>query len=236
MFAECLFWKQGSKDIEAIKAVINLLTLHMDGLRFSAPCTGIISGPTGSGKTSFTLNLLKHSDKMFTEPINKIYYFYGVWQRAFEGFTGDRLVYLQELPTQERINSLTNGDHNLVIIDDMQITALNDSFIANLFSRESHHRNLSVFLLLQNLFHQGKYARDISLNSHYFILFKNPRDFQQIRYLGTQLGIKKKLRDAYEDATLLPFSYLLIDLSPRSDSTYMLRSHIFPFEDMVVYK
>ena len=118
----------------------------------------------------------------------------------------------------------------------MQITALNDSFIANLFSLESHHRNLSVFLLLQNLFHQGKYARDISLNSHYFILFKNPRDCQQIRYLGTQLGIKKKLRDAYEDATLLPFSYLLIDLSPRSDSTYMLRSHIFPFEDMVVYK
>ena len=191
MFAECLFWKQGSKDIEAIKGVINLLTLHMDGLRFSAPCTGIISGPTGSGKTSFTLNLLKHSDKMFTEPINKLYYFYGVWQRAFEGFTGDRLVYLQELPTQERINSLTNGDHNLVIIDDMQITALNDSFIANLFSHESHHRNLSVFLLLQNLFHQGKYARDISLNSHYFILFKNPRDCQQIRYLRTQLGIKK---------------------------------------------
>ena len=208
----------------------------MDGLCFNAPCTGIISGPTRSGKTTFTLNLLSHLDKMFTEPINKIYYFYGVWQSSFESFAGDKLVYLQELPTEERINSLTNGDHNLVIIDDMQITALNDPFVANLFCRESHHKNLSVFLLLQNLFHQGKYARDISLNSYYFILFKNPGDCQQIRYLGTQLGIRKKLTSAYEDATLLPFSYLLIDLSPKSESTYMLRSHIFPFEDTIIYK
>ena len=205
----------------------------MDGLRFNAPCTAIISGPTGSGKTTFTLNLLTYLDEMFTKPINKIYYFYGVWQSSFESFTGDKLVYLHELPTEQRI---TNGDHNLVIIDTMQMTALNDPFIANLFCRDSHHRNISVFLLLQNLFHQGKYARDISLNSHYFILFKNPRDSQQMKYLGTQLGIRKKLIFAYEDATLLPFSYLMIDLSPKSKSTYMLRSHIFPFEDTVIYK
>ena len=172
---------------------------------------------------------------MFTEPNNKIYYFYAVWQSSFEGFMGEKIVYLQELPTEERINSLTNGDHSLIIIDDMQITALHDPFIANLFCRESHHKNLSLFLLLQNLFHQGKYARDISLNSHYFILFKNPRDCQQIRYLGTQLVIRKKLRSAYEDATLLPFTYLLIDLSPKSDSTYMLRSHIFLSEDTVIH-
>ena len=116
----------------------------------NAPCTAIISGPTGFGKTTFTLNLLTNLEEMFTKPINKIYYFYGVWQSCFESFTGDKLVYLQELPTKERINSLTNGDHNLAIIDDMQITALNDPFIANLFCRDSHHKNLSVFLLLQN--------------------------------------------------------------------------------------
>ena len=208
----------------------------MDSLRFTAPCTAIISGGTGSGKTTFTLNLLRHLEEMFTKPINKIYYFYGVWQSSFENSAGDKVVFLQELPSEEKINSISNGDHNLVIIDDMQISALNDPFIANLFCRESHHKNLSVFLLLQNLFHQGKYARDISLNTHYIILFRNPRDCQQIRYLGTQLGIRKKLTLAYEDATLKKFSYLLIDLSPKSESTYMLRSHIFPFEDTVIYK
>ena len=184
----------------------------MDSLCFIAPCTAIISGATGSGKTTFTLNLLRQPS-------------------CFESFTGDKFVYLQELPSEEKISSITNGDHNLVINEDMQITALNDPFIANLFCRESHHKNLSVFLILQNLFHQGKYARDISLNSHYIILFRNPRDCQQIR-----LGIRKKLISAYEDATLLPFTYLLIDLSPKSESTYMLKSHIFPFEDTVIYK
>ena len=34
----------------------------MDGLRFNAPCTAIISGPTRSGKTTFTLNLLSYLD------------------------------------------------------------------------------------------------------------------------------------------------------------------------------
>ena len=229
----------GSRVVKILKSsarVINHIVLQMDSLRFNAPCTAIISGPTGSGKTTFILNLLSYLDEMFTKPINKIYYFYGVWQSSFESFTGDKLVYVRELPSEEKINSFTNGDHNLVVIDDMQISALNDPFIANLFCRESHHKNLSVFLLLQNLFHQGKYARDISLNSHYFILFKNPRDCQQMRYLGTQLGITKKLISAYEDATLLPFSYLMIDLSPKCESTYMLRAHIFPFEDTVIYK
>ena len=118
----------------------------------------------------------------------------------------------------------------------MQINAMNDPYIANLFSRESHHRNLSVILMLQNLFHQGKYGRDISLNTHYFILFKNMRDINQIKVLGNQLGIRTKLENAYSDATQELFSYILLDLSPSSNSNYMLRSHIFPEEYTVVYK
>ena len=101
---------------------------------------------------------------------------------------------------------------------------------------EAHHRNLSVFLILQNLFHQGKYSRDISLNTHYFILFKKQRDINQVKYLGNQLGIGNKLTQAYSDATSEPFSYILIDLSPQSNSSYMLRSNIFPDEYATVYK
>ena len=173
---------------------------------------------------------------MFTKPINKIYYFMECGRAALKVSQEINLFIYRNYLLKKKIGSITNGDHNLVIIDDMQITALNDPFIAILLCRESHHKNQSVFLILQNLFHQGKYARDISLNSHYIILFRNPRDCQQIRYLGTQLGIRKKLISAYEDATSLPFSYLSIDLSPKSESTYMLRSHIFPFEDTIIYK
>ena len=118
----------------------------------------------------------------------------------------------------------------------MQVSALNNIFIANLFSRESHHRNISVILILQNLFHQGKYCRDISLSTHYFILFKNPRDVQQIKLLGRQLDMQKKLLDVYLDGTADPFGYLLIDLSPGNKDSYMLRTRIFPAEHTIIYK
>ena len=173
---------------------------------------------------------------MFSCPIIKVYYFYSVWQKSFETEDIKKIEFIKDIPNQESIEKISNNLHNLIIIDDLQTSALNSEFIANLFSRESHHRNISVFLILQNLFHQGKYSCDISLNSHYFILFKNIRDYNQIKYLGNQMGIGKKLTEAYLDATAEPFSYLLIDLSPLSDSSYMLRSNILPDEYVTVYK
>ena len=59
---------------------------------------------------------------------------------------------------------------------------------------------------------------------------------QQIKLLGRQLGIQKKLLDIYTDATETPFGYLRIDLLPGSNDTYMLKTRIFPDEDTVVYK
>ena len=58
---------------------------------------------------------------------------------------------------------------NLMVIDDQMADAGNDKRIVNLFTRGSHHRNVSVIYIVQNLFHQGKGSRSISLNSHYFL-------------------------------------------------------------------
>ena len=173
---------------------------------------------------------------MFNKPVNKIYYFYSVWQDLFNENTSDKIQYIKKIPDEKFINEISDGHHKILIIDDLQISALNNDFIANLFTRESHHRNLSIFLILQNLFHQGKYARDISLNTHYFILFRNPRDKNQIKILGNQLGIKEKLERAYNMATERPYSYLMVDLSPRSESQYMLSGNILPDEYTVIYK
>ena len=67
------------------------------------------------------------------------------------------------------------------------IDASKDKRIVNLFTRGFHHRNLSVIYIVQNLFHQGKGSRSISLNSHYLVLFKNPRDKLQILTLAKQM-------------------------------------------------
>ena len=208
----------------------------MSCIAFDSPSTFIISGPSGSGKSSLLFNILKNINIMFNKPVNKIYYFYSVWQDLFNENTSDKIQYIQNIPDEKFINEISDGHHKILIIDDLQISALNNDFIANLFTRESHHRNLSIFLILQNLFHQGKYARDISLNTHYFILFRNPRDKNQIKILGNQLGIKEKLERAYNMATERPYSYLMVDLSPRSESQYMLSGNILPDEYTVIYK
>ena len=106
---------------------------------------------------------------MFSQEVKKIYYFYNNWQKKFDEEINTNIEYRQGLPTEEDFKSYANGEQCIVVIDDMQVSALNNLFIANLFSRESHHRNITLILILQNLFHQGKYCRDISLNTHYFI-------------------------------------------------------------------
>ena len=45
----------------------------------------------------------------------------------------------------------------------------NDKRVLDLFTRESHHRNITVLYLCQDLFPPGKFAKTISRNAHYVI-------------------------------------------------------------------
>jgi len=62
-----------------------------------------------------------------------------------------------------------------------------NQLVANVFTKISHHRNIGVVYLTQNLFDKNKYARTISLNAHYPVLFKNPRDATQFATLARQM-------------------------------------------------
>ena len=84
--------------------------------------------------------------------------------------------------------------------------------------------------LTQNLFDKNKYARTISLNAHYIVLFKNPRNVTQFATLARQMypNSSKFAIEAYRDATSVPFEYLLVDLKPDQDERRRLRTNIFP--------
>ena len=103
----------------------------------------------------------------------------------------------------------------------------------NLFTRGSHHRNLSVIYIVQNLFHLGKGSRSISLNSHYLVLFKNPRDKLQILTLAKQMypGQTDFFLNQYEEAVKRPFGYLLIELKTATQNNCRLRSNVLPSEE-----
>ena len=116
--------------------------------------------------------------------------------------------------------------NNLIILDDMMDEATQDKRISQLFTRGCHD-NLSVIYLTQNLFH--KKQREISLNSDYMVIFKNPRDKTQFTNLARQFMPRKYkfLLWAFEDATKLPRSYLLFDMRPETDDRYRVRARIF---------
>jgi hypothetical protein len=73
----------------------------------------------------------------------------------------------------------------------------------------------------------------MNLNTHYIVLFKNPRNAGQVSTLARQMhrGKSKFVVEAYEDATKEPYGYLLIDLKPETDDSYRIRTRVFPDDD-----
>ena len=109
--------------------------------------------------------------------------------------------------------------------------------MTNLFTKGCHHRNLSVIFILQNMFHRGKELRDMSLNSHYLVVFKSPRDSSQVNHLARQMfpGYVKYMREAFEPVKKRPYGCLFCDLKPETPTDFRLRTNIFPGETQYAY-
>ena len=80
--------------------------------------------------------------------------------------------------------------------------------------------------------------RNVSLNCHYLVLFKNPRDKSQITHLAKQIHPSnvKALCEIYKNATMPSFGYLLIDLRPETDERLRFRTGIFSGDIQYVYE
>lgn len=196
-------------------------------LLWKHPFTAVVAGPTGCGKTSFVTKFVKYASEVMYRPPLKIIWCYGTYQQAFETLS-NKVVFHEGIPD---LNMLEKD--SLLILDDLMHEK--DDRVDKIFTKYSHHRDVSVMFLTQNIFHKG--ARTMTLNSHYLVLFKNPRDAAQITYLARQMfpGKSKYMLEAFNDATKNPYTYLVVDLKADTDDAYRLRSGIFPDEDNFVY-
>jgi ABC-type dipeptide/oligopeptide/nickel transport system ATPase subunit len=71
----------------------------------------------------------------------------------------------------QRIFENKNGKPYLIILDDVLDVVYSEE-VCNLFTKCSHHRNISVILITQNHYHQLHFCRDISLNAKYLAVLK----------------------------------------------------------------
>lgn len=199
------------------------------------PSTIMIAGPTGSGKTVLVSNLIRH--RMIYPAPQRIIIIYNEWQHLYDSLkTFEKHIEFIKGEGEEGYQrvyaSLDPAVRNLVVLDDQMNDAGDSKTLAKFYTQGSHHRNLTVIYLVQNIYHKGSSQRDVSLNSQYLFVYKNARDLSQIDVLSRQMypELRHFLRDVFKDATSEPFEYLLIDLRPETPDSLRLRAKVFPFD------
>lgn len=209
----------------------------IDSEIFIHPFTCLIAGPSQSGKTSLLKEILTFNKILINPFPQNIIYCYSVWQPLFEAMK-NTITNIEFNEGILNIEELATSTNTLIIFDDLMKECETDKSILNLFTIDSHHKNISVFLLSQNLFSRGKYTRTISLNASYIIIFKNPRDKSQIYALARQMFPDKIsfFMEAFNDTINTGgHSYIFLDLKQKTLEKNRVQTGILPGDRRIIY-
>jgi len=195
--------------------------------------TMCVVGPSHSGKTTFVLDFLDHRDQLFKTPINNVIWCYGIYQHSLH----------QQLQNKgyKLVSGIVNvseiGPYDIVILDDLLHESKNSNDVTAMFTRAAHHKPCFIIYIMQSLFPPGKDSRTRSLNTHYYTIFKNPRDKSQLEFLARQISPRnsKSLIQIFESATERPHSYLFLDFTQECPEGYRFRSNLFE-KPMLIYR
>ena len=184
--------------------------------------------------------MLNECNFLYDQPVSKILYCYTAFQPLFERMEREipNITFHQGLPSESVLEDLAADRlHTICILDDLQGEVVSSAKMEQLFTVHSHHKNISVIFILQNIFASGKHARSLALQAHHVIILKSLRDRSQLACLSRQIfGKGGVIPEAFDDVSRNnKYPYLLIDLAPHSVDKFRLRTNIFKGEDTVVY-
>lgn len=127
-----------------------------DVFRFKHPFTVFVAGPSSSGKTVLTRNLLKEY-KTTTDicaPALNVLWCHGQWQTSYEvPIEGTNIKYFEGLADER---TLKKTKPHVIVIDDLMNEVCDNREMSNLFTKTSHHMNISVIFVVQNMFKKGE--------------------------------------------------------------------------------
>ena len=159
----------------------------------------IIFGQTGAGKTYFMLEVIRQ--KLIHPFPKNIYYMYNIeqdfmyrWNETEE----QKITFIQGLGVEQ----MNTSEPSLLVIDDLLLSTNKE--VVEMFILGSHHKQISLFYLTQNLFPNCNMNRTMSNNAHYYVLFHNQRNFRQIHTLAHQIYVGKdvqRITNAYKRAS-----------------------------------
>ena len=167
---------------------------------------------------------MDHLDELFVNPPPSIHYCHGVWQEGFQGMHKAIVQFHEGIPKIGNLKFLF-PQGGLLVLDHLMAEGGEDKELLDLFTKHSHHQNITVIYLCQGMFPKGKNAKSISRNAHYIRAFKNPRDQLSMKNLLPQAcpTCWQDMMDAYQKER--PFGYMVLDLHPASDDRRRMFSH-----------
>jgi hypothetical protein len=188
-------------------------------MRLQKDFTLTISGSSKSGKSRLILHLLKNADKCLSVLPTRIVICYGCEQPFYDEFK--KLGFPVTLHKGVMTDDPPRG--SMIIFDDLQHEA---DKILPYFIKLSHHLELSVVYITQNIF--LKQNRNITLNSNYIILFSSWRDKKQISTLASQIDPNNSawIAKSYKDATRKPYTYIVFDFSQNTPNEFRIRDSV----------
>ena len=115
----------------------------------------MICAPSRSAKKYWVVKLLEK--RVIDIEIQSILYCYAHEQPLYEKIkvSVPGIQFQSHLPTIEEINKMHDA---LIVIDDLTNEAVNDASLLSALTEGSHQRNISVVILMQNIFHKGSYT------------------------------------------------------------------------------
>lgn len=202
-------------------------------LRLYCDRTMCVAGPSHSGKSTFVLQLLDKRQELFHCTTNRVIWCYGIYQHDLNSLLQERgyISHSNIIPI-EKVQP-----YDIIVLDDLLQESKNSKDVTALFTRAAHHKPCFIIFIMQNIFPPGKESRTRSLNTHYYVIFKNPRDKSQVDFLARQIhpSNPKALISVFEAATEKPHSYLFLDLTQECPDQYRFRTNLFN-KPLIIYR
>jgi hypothetical protein len=200
--------------------------------RMRTPFTCLIGGSPMAGKTTFVKRLLEMRWKLIDNNFDYLVWCYGQQTEFIQELRnqtfGIPTTVVHQLPISFD-DYIQPDKRGLIVIDDLMQSAGESKQVTDLFCNKVQHSNVSVILMLQNLFYHGKERTTFLRCAHYLVLFKNPLDSSAPLYLAQRvMPLRKKLfLDIFDAATKNAFGYLFIDGRQTTPPSARFRTNIF---------
>ena len=162
----------------------------------------------------------------------KIHFFFETWQKGYETKNKSIQFHKEEL-TEEKFKKLSyplkEKGGSLFVLDD-GMTNINKDMV-RIFSIWARQYNASIILVTHNLFYNDPIYRNLSLNTHYFVLLRTQRAWKQVSLLLRQLFSNYKTVEQFvEEIFSKKHAYVILDVHPDGSDKFKALTSIFPNE------